>query len=265
MRTDAYRSGIAFVDLKINIAQRGIKSARACVGRGGVRSLSASRGRSIFRRAATCEENHVARALLKARRVCAQDKHGPRGAITNDANSRPDVDGSGEAIAARGQKENALDGSFLDRVDGLLQGVGIVGNAVGMNGKLVWSKVERSWVIQPFGVGRIGARRGAKNQKTCKRKQCLQHQSITKWLARGFSPGEARRHYHSGLSRLGRFILLWRVAGATHARRAVACSRKRGHDQTKFQTRAFRREPGLPKEYRGRRGPPGAPPGSFRR
>ena len=188
VRADAYGTGIAVPDLEIDVAERGIKSARACVGWSGVCSLRAGGGRSTLRWATTREENHVAGALLKTRRVCAQDKHRPRRAVADDPDSRPDVNRAGKAIAAGGQKENALNGGFLDRVDGLLQGLGIVGNAVGVNGKFVWSKVHRSGVVQTFGVGRIGARRCTHKQKTCKGKERLQHESITKWLARGFRP-----------------------------------------------------------------------------
>ena len=63
-----------------------------------------------------------------------------------------------------------------------------MGGAVGVNGKFVRSKVDRSGVVQTFGVGRIGARRCTRKQKTCKGQERLQHESITKWLARGFRP-----------------------------------------------------------------------------
>jgi hypothetical protein len=80
-----------------------------------------------------------------------------------------------------------MDGRFLDLVDGVLEGIGIVGQAVGVNGKFVGSEVDRSGVVQAFRVGGIGARQCTHNQKTGKGKKRLQHELITKWLARGFS------------------------------------------------------------------------------
>src|SRR5260370_31503433 len=141
VRADAYGSGIAVADVEIDVAERGIKSARACVGWSGVCSLRAGGRRSTLRWATTREENHVAGALLKTRRVCAQDKHRPRRSVADDTDSRPDVNRTGKALAAGGQKENTLNGAFLDGFDGLLHGVGSVGTAVGVHGKLV--QIER--------------------------------------------------------------------------------------------------------------------------
>ena len=51
--------------------------------------------------------------------------------ISDEADSLPDVDGLAEPVASFGNQHDSLASRFLNAIDGLLQGVGIVGESVG--------------------------------------------------------------------------------------------------------------------------------------
>ena len=121
-RADADGAGIAVADFDVDVRHRGVEGA----GRGVAR-------RFVILRATAGEEDHVLRMVfvaIEAGRVRCEDEDGARGAVADEADAGPDVDGVGEAVAAGGDEDDALVVGFLDGVDGSLDGVGVVGEAV---------------------------------------------------------------------------------------------------------------------------------------
>ena len=137
VRADSHGAGIAVLDFDVNIADGGIERAGVSI-----------RRRSIAVRARAGEENHVGGTLLKTRRVGGEDEGGALGAIADQADARPDVNCLGEAIAAGGDEEDALIGGFLNFIDGLLQGDGIVGGAIGLYGEFFGREVDCFGIIE---------------------------------------------------------------------------------------------------------------------
>jgi hypothetical protein len=76
------------------------------------------------------EHDHRAHALLEARRVGAQHEDRPGRADAEDAHARRHQDAAAQAVAARRQEHQAMAGLVAGGVDGLLDGVGVVGLAV---------------------------------------------------------------------------------------------------------------------------------------
>ena len=183
VRADTDSSRIAALDFDIDVADGGVEGSRASVGRLGVFAFAGVARRKAFSRPATRKENHVRRAVLKGWRVGAQDKHRPSLAISNETDTRPDVDGPSEAIAAGGQKQNALIGGFLNFVDGLLQGIRVVGNAVALDRKLVRREVHSARIVQAAGEVGSGQKWASETKKSRERKQFFHHDQFLECLA----------------------------------------------------------------------------------
>src|SRR5260370_14465817 len=129
-------SGISILNFDINVAHRRVESSRIgvwwsffCAG------FRFPQGPSRARQAAG-EENHVRRRFLKARRVATEDKDRAGLAVTDDADSRPRVNGSYDAVAAGWQEKNPLVGRLLALVDGVRQVFRIIAEAISVDGKL---------------------------------------------------------------------------------------------------------------------------------
>src|SRR3974390_1942605 len=182
VRANTDSSRIAVLDFDIDVADGGVEGSRAGVGRLGVFALAGVASRKAFSRPATRKENHVRRAVLKGWRVGAQDKHRPSLAISNETDTRPDVDGPSEAITAGGQKQNALIGGFLYFVDGLLQGIRVVGNAVALDRKLVRREVHSARIVQAAGEVGSGQKRASETKKSRERKQFFHHDQFLECL-----------------------------------------------------------------------------------
>ena len=73
----------------------------------------------------------VAGALLETRRVGAEDEDRTLLAVTDQPNARPDIDRLAQAVAALGNQHDARPRP-LGAIDRLLQGVRVVGHAVGV-------------------------------------------------------------------------------------------------------------------------------------
>src|ERR1035438_2522962 len=79
--------------------------------------------------------------VLVAGSAFGQQEDGACGAISDDADAGPDVEGLRQAVAALGNEDNSLAGGFLNLVNGLLNRPGIVGEAVAADGKGVRGEV----------------------------------------------------------------------------------------------------------------------------
>ena len=82
-------------------------------------------------RAAAGEEEHdlLVGGIQETRGVGGQDDDRPRGPVTDQADARPEVQGTADAIAAFREENDALTGGFLDPINGLLKRGGVVASA----------------------------------------------------------------------------------------------------------------------------------------
>ena len=130
-------AGIAVLNFEVDVAHRGVEGSGI-----GVRNVGCRGDDSLLEAgtytapgrigagAATGEEDHVADSLLVAWRVFAEDDDGAVLAISDDADSGPDDEGFADAVAAFGKEDDSLGGGFLSFVDGVLDGVGVIADAV---------------------------------------------------------------------------------------------------------------------------------------
>ena len=171
---DTDGAGVAVADFEIDVADGGVEGARAGIGglTPGSAAAAGSRGRLPAGRAspagctpaaaepaagagpAAGEEDHIAFVVLVlvAGRAFGQQEDGAGGAISDDADAGPDVEGLRQAIAALGNEDNSLAGGFLNLVNGLLNSPGIVGETVAADGKGVRGEVDGLGVVQAEGV-----------------------------------------------------------------------------------------------------------------
>src|ERR1039458_6112675 len=150
MESDSDGRLIIGAEFEIDIAHGGVKGAGAGIGEGRI----GGNGTGGRRRKAKCtsrecraggaavgphagEKEHAPDALLEPRGLVGKDEDGTLFAIADEAHAGPDVDGPGDAVAALRDKEDAFAGSFLDPVDGCLNGRAIVGIAVAANRELI--------------------------------------------------------------------------------------------------------------------------------
>ena len=112
---------IAVFDLDVDVVDAAVEGEFVGVFEGG-----ASGGTSIGK------PDHVATiAFLETRSVASENTDRAVIPISDEADSLPDVDGLAEPVASFGNQHDSLASRFLNAIDGLLQGVGIVGESVG--------------------------------------------------------------------------------------------------------------------------------------
>src|ERR1017187_83360 len=158
--TDADGAGISVPDLEIDVADGGVEGAGAGVGgltAGGASPVSGSPAAATpASRAgpATGKEDHVALIVLVlvAGSVFAQEENGACSSIPDHADAGPDVDGLRQAVAALGNEDDSLAGGFLNLINGLLKGRGVVGETVAADGEGVRGEVDGLGVVQAEGV-----------------------------------------------------------------------------------------------------------------
>src|SRR5262249_25957624 len=146
-RPHADRAGIALSDLQIDVAHGRVKRTGAGVARHAqIQSVAAAAARLLVgRRGAPASgagtppgaEPHVTfvSGVLVTGGVWAEQEDGPRGAVADDANRRPDIDGLSDAIPAFRHEYNPLVAGRLHLVDGLLNRVRVIGHAVAAHRK----------------------------------------------------------------------------------------------------------------------------------
>src|SRR5260221_6666829 len=142
VRANSDSSGISILNFDINVTHRGVESSRTGVWWSFFRAGFRFPPRASRARQAAGEENHVRWPLLKARCVAAQDEDRAGLAVTDGADSRPYVNGFRDAVAAGRQEKDPLVGRLLDLVDGLLQDVRIICNAISVDGKRVECQLD---------------------------------------------------------------------------------------------------------------------------
>src|SRR5258705_1126759 len=126
-------------------------------------------GRLPVVRTSAREEDHVRWALLETRRIGAENKHWPCRSVTDQSNSRPDVNCLGYTVAPRRNENNSLSALLFDGVDGRLQCCRIVGDTVGLDGKVFGGEINGFGIVQAGGEGGSSEqRRGPEHGNTCK-------------------------------------------------------------------------------------------------
>src|SRR5277367_76956 len=110
---------ISLLNFNVDIADRGIKRTRVCIGWSRIRARPTAR-----------EKHHVGGPLLKTWRVCSEHKCRPDGPKADHADSGPDVDRPGQTVAAGRNKKNALVRRLANLVDRLLQNSRVIRDSV---------------------------------------------------------------------------------------------------------------------------------------
>jgi hypothetical protein len=127
------RGRIALADLDVDIAHRRIEGAGigvADLGGGGAHGGDRHGDLADLVLVVAGEHDHRAHAFLEARSLGAEHEHRPGRADAEHAHAGRDQQAAAQAIAAGGQEDQAVAGLVVGGVDGLLDGVGVVGLAV---------------------------------------------------------------------------------------------------------------------------------------
>src|SRR5579863_2104095 len=131
--------GIAGADLKINIAHSRIEGVfvgvrYVVIGRNAARRWKGNALPGTQNGGRTCarKHDHDALAGLKSRRVVCQYENRPGGAIPDEPDTRPKIDGARQPVAARGNEHDSLANATFRFVDRRLNRCRVVADSIAM-------------------------------------------------------------------------------------------------------------------------------------
>jgi hypothetical protein len=173
VKADRDRRWIAAADREVDVGHARIERALVGVGDPLVRRDAAGRRKrhaaapagSGADRAATGEHHHHPHALLKPGRLIAEDEYRPGGAIANEPDGAPQVNRTGQPIAAgRDEHQTAAEGTagFVDR---RLDRGGVIRGGVPADREFRRREMDSARVIGPGREHRLRRRPRAGDQE----------------------------------------------------------------------------------------------------
>ena len=166
----ADRARVPVADLDVDVAHRRVEGPGSGVGR------TAAAGPPVAPGPRAREEHHLVFGVpvLVAGRVGRQHEHRALRAVPDQPDRRPHVDGLRQPVPALGDEDDALADGFLHPVDRLLDGLGIVGDAVALRAERL--EVHGLRIDRAHGVvGRPRPRRRGGEQDQRKGNESFQH------------------------------------------------------------------------------------------
>src|ERR1700738_4539116 len=157
---------ISLLNVKINVTERRVERARARIlwdivvmGRRALAELA------FVPRTAAGKENHVSGPLLKACAAWTQHKCRPSTAVTNHSDPRPNIDGFRQTVTSGRNKNDALALCFLNSVNRLLYGGGVIRDTVPTKRERLPRQINRFGIVRARWIVRGCTKRKNRRQK----------------------------------------------------------------------------------------------------
>ena len=147
-------AGFPSCELKVDVAHPAVK-----------REFRSVAERLSLLRTVIRKMDHVSGAFLEARRVLSQHKDRPFRAVPDQTDSLPHINCFAETVAPFGYEDHAGARRFLHAVDGLLQCAGVVADAVGVYGELVFRQIDGPRVFRSDRVAGIRMKRNGRSDR----------------------------------------------------------------------------------------------------
>src|SRR5882762_7629404 len=174
---------ISVLNLKINVTERRVERARARI----LWDIVVTGRRALVKfafvpRTTTGKENHVSGPLLKACGVWTQHKCGPSTAVTNHSDARPNIDCFRETVMSGRNKNDALALCFLNSVNRLLYGVGVIRDTVPTKRELLPRQINGFGIVRARWIVRgCTKRKNRRHKDTCCGNRLQHFKSSSLW------------------------------------------------------------------------------------